>query len=234
VIQSIPVAASPLQVEVTPDASMAIVTSFNNAVNFIDLATNTVVNTLQTAPDIDPSGIAISSDGSTAYVTSFSGLNFGTPALLTINVATQTIVNQMSVADFPQSVFLTPDDELAFVIHPLNNQVTVIDTLTNAVLRAFGLESPFAVAFNSTATRAYITSGGGSGNVVVFDTATFDILATIPVGNTPVDIVMSPEDGVLYVNNFLGESLTLIDPVSYAVIGTFPWTGQPRGLAMIQ
>jgi DNA-binding beta-propeller fold protein YncE len=54
------------------------------------------------------------------------------------------------------------------------------------------------------------------------------------VGNTPVDIVMSPEDGVLYVNNFLGESLTLIDPVSYAVIGTFPWTGQPRGLAMIQ
>jgi YVTN family beta-propeller protein len=234
VIQSIPVVSAPLQVDVTPDASTAIVTSFNNAVNFIDLATNTVSGTLETPYNIFPSGIAISSDGSTAYVTSFSGLSFGTPALLTIDIATRSIVNQMSVVDFPQSVFLTPDDELAFVMHPLNNQVTVVNTLTNTVHRAFTLTAPFAVAFNSTATRAYITSGGNPGSVVVFDTATFATVATIPVGNTPVDIVMSPENGVLFVNNFMDQTLTLIDPVSYAVIGTYPWPGQPRGLAMIQ
>src|SRR5579863_8799370 len=56
----IPVASAPLQIAITPDGTTAVVTSFNNAVNFIDLKSNKVAYTLLTDQDINPSGVAIS------------------------------------------------------------------------------------------------------------------------------------------------------------------------------
>ena len=197
VIKSIPVGSNPLQVAVSPDSSFAIVTSFDNFINFIDLTSNSVVNTIQTTGTINPSGVAISPDGTTAYVTSFSGMGFGTAALLTINIAQHSVVRQLAMPDFPQSVFLTPDGALAYVMCSLSNQIAVVDTLSGTLVNTMSMPKPFAVAFDRTGTRAFITSGGNPGNVIVWDTATYQKLASIPMSNEPVDIKFSPEDGVL-------------------------------------
>lgn len=233
-VKTIPVVSAPLQVAGTPDGTQAIVTSFNNAINFISLSTNTVTKTLTTTSDIYPSGIAITADGSTAYVTSFSGEGFGTAALLVVNIATQSVTSQMPLADFPQSVFLTPDGALAWIVHPLTNQLTIVDTLSMTIVQTFSITAPGAVAFNSTATKAYITSGGTPGSLIVMNTANYQTLATVQLSTVPVELLMGLEDGALFVSNYVGESIEVIDPNTFQVVTTVPLPGRPRGLALVQ
>lgn len=232
-LATIPVATAPLQADVTPDGTLAIVTSFNNAVNFINLTTNSVAYTLQTTPDVNPSGVVISTDGSTAYVTSFTSALFqGTPELLIINIAQRKIVGTLPVSDFPQSVFITPDGSQVWVTHPFSSTIEIIDTLTNTQSYGLLVQSSFDIVFDSTGTRAFIA--GGASNVVVIDTASYATLATIPVGQSPEELVLTPEDGMLIVSNYAGRSVTLVDASGYTVLGTFSLPGKMRGLALIQ
>ena len=55
VLATITVATRPLQVAITPDARMAIVTSFDNAITFIDTSTNQVLKSLSTDFNTNPS-----------------------------------------------------------------------------------------------------------------------------------------------------------------------------------
>jgi len=64
----LPLGPNPLQVAVTPDQSLAVITCFDGEVDFVDLNSNKIVSRLQISR-YNPSGIAISSDGTTAYVT---------------------------------------------------------------------------------------------------------------------------------------------------------------------
>src|SRR5579871_1593863 len=198
VIATIPVGGAPLQVEVTPDASTAVVTCFDNEIDLIDLTTNTRAASIPTTHDINPSGVAISPDGSMAYVTSFTNQFFGgTAAVLVLDLAQRKIVNTIPVSDFPQSVFITPDGSQAWVTHPFLQfapVLEVIDTLTNTISARLSLQGSYAIAFDSRGTRAFVTSG--ISNVAVIDTAGFGTLATITVGQGPVDIAITPEDGL--------------------------------------
>ena len=108
VLATISVTSNPLQVAQTPDASTALVTSFDGALTFIDLNTNQVAYKLDLSQYF-PSGLAISSDGSLAYVTSFDDV---TAALLVIDIAKRSIVQTVPLTGYPQSVFLTPNGSL--------------------------------------------------------------------------------------------------------------------------
>jgi YVTN family beta-propeller protein len=183
---TIPVVSRPLQVEITPDGATALVTSFDNAVNFIDLATNQVTFTLMTDPSINPNGIAISPDGARAYVTSF---NINNPVVLVIDLASRKVVASIPTIQYPQGAILTPDGSQLWVTSPLASSVDVIDTLTNTAVTGLGIGQTTDVAFNSTGTRAYVTSASNSpGNVVVVDTATYRVIKSYTVGQGPADI----------------------------------------------
>jgi YVTN family beta-propeller protein len=225
---NIPVVSNPLQVAVTPDQTLALVTSFDNAINFIDLTTLQVVFTLST-PNDNPDGIAISSDGATAYVTSFT--NPGAE-LLTIDITGQNVTNRLALPPFPQSVFLSPDDSLAWVTCPFNNLVSVIDTLTNTVTKTLSIVSPFGVAFDSTGTRAFVTSRS-NGTVQVIDTSDYATLMSVPVGTGPVEILIAPDDSYAAVSNFDGASITFMDLHTYQT-STMTFPDQPLGMAFVQ
>lgn len=226
----IPVVSRPLQVEVTPDGTMALVTSFDNAVNFIDLASNRVTFTLTTDPSINPHGIAISPDGSKAYFTNFNSEN---PVVSVIDMATRKIVSSIRVSTFAQGLTLSPDGSQLWVTHPLGGAVYVIDTLSNTVASFINVSGSVDVAFNSTGTRAYITVGGNPGSVVVVDTATFGIMKTYQVGIGPADISMSPGDAYLVVNNTDGGSISIIN-LALDKVTTAPVGANPSGIAWVR
>ena len=197
-----------LELDITPDGSQVIVTSFDNAITFISTATNTVTGVLRAPGNVNPSGIVISPDGATAYVTSF---NIENPGLVVVDVARRAIVQTIPTTSYPQSVFMSPDGALAWVTFPFQNSIYLVDTLTNTVTRNLSVQSPFGVAFNSTGTRAYITNGNTPGTLQVMDTATYKTIRTVPVGNMPVDILVAPDDAFLLVTNYLGNSISVID-----------------------
>lgn len=208
---TIPVATRPLQVVITPDGSTAVVTSFDNAVNFIDLSTNKVTNTLMTDISVNPNGVAISPDGSRVYITSFNPDN---SVVLVIDMPTHNILATIPTIVYPQGATLTPDGSQLWITSPLAGSVDVIDTLTNTSVTRLNIAQTTDVAFNATGTRAYLTNQVGStGQVVVVNTGTYQTMNTYTVGNGPADISMYYGNQFLVVNNNGDGSITVIDLV---------------------
>lgn len=234
-IATIPVATRPLQVAITPDGLTALVTSFDNAVNFIDLTSNRVTFTLPT-PGINPNGIAITQDGATAYVASFvpSGA-----VVAKIDLASRTIAGTVLVNGYPQNVFLSPDDSQLFVTFPYGNSVSIIDTLTNTVAFGFSVSAPRGIAFNSKGTRAYVTSSDaadqafGPGTVKEFNINTFQVVHSYAVDKGPNDVGVLYGDQFVVVTNYEGGSVSKIDTTTGAVT-TVKGTGQLSGLSIVR
>ncbi len=81
---------------------------------------------------------------------------------------------------------------------------------------------------------AYFTNGNSPGTVQVMDTANYKTVRSIAVGNMPVDVLMAPDDAFMLVTNFLGMSISVINPVTSSVVSTIPMSSRVRGLALVQ
>ena len=227
---TIPVAAKPIAVDITPDARTAVVTSYTNAVNFIDIASNRVSFTLTTDFNVNPFGVAISPDGTRAYVTSYNNSN---PEVLVIDVATHAIVATIPVAPFPLAAFLTPDGSQLYVTFPTQNAVYVIDTLTNSLATTLSIAAPYGIDFNPTGTRAYIASATGSpANLVVLDTSTYSVIKSYPVGLAPKDVAVMYGGRYVIVTNIASKSVSIVDTVAGKVT-TSDVGGAPLGISFI-
>lgn len=228
---SIPVVTRPLQIVITPDGGTALVTSFDNAVNFIDLTTNKVTFTLTTDFSVNPNGLAITPDGTTAYVTSFNDTN---PVVLVIDIGTRTVITSIPVDTYPIGAFLTPDGSQLWVTFPYGQATYVIDTLSNTIATLLPIPETTGVAFNSTGSTAYITSSSGqSGSVVAVDTATFRVVNTYAVGLGPVDIAMAYGDQFLVVNNNAAGSISAIN-MATGIVSTTVVGSAPTGIAFVK
>jgi YVTN family beta-propeller protein len=226
-LKVIPVPPSPVQVRITPDGSTAVVTISGNQVLLINTATN-AVTTIPT-PLYNPYGVAISPDGTKAYVTSFSTAQ---PVIFQINLTTRQLLPQsLQVNSLPKSIFLTPDGAMAWVNFGQSSTIYVIDTLSMTAVGTLnaGGTADTGIAFSPDGTRAYVSVFGGS--VSVFNTATLAMVASIPVGDQPTDIVVSKNGSRAYVNSFASNgSTSVIDTRSNTVIGTLPQKGPAMGL----
>jgi YVTN family beta-propeller protein len=228
---AIPVVTRPLQIVITPDGATALVTSFDNAVNFIDLATNKVTFTLKTDFSINPNGIAISPDGTRAYITSFNNTN---AVVLVVDLGTRTVLTSIPVDTYPLGAFLTPDGSQLWVTFPFGQAVYVIDTLSNAITTLLAIPQSTGVAFNSTGSTAYITSASGPpGAVVAVDTARYQVVKSYTVGVGPTDIAMAYADQFLVVNNNAGGSVSVIN-LSTGTVKTAAIGSAPKGISFVK
>jgi len=225
----IPVGSRPLKIALTPDGALALATMYDGGVAYIDTSTNQVTFTLPTPAGVHPSGIDITPDGMQAYITNY--FDNGS-SVIVIDIAQRKILNSISVQTFPQSVYFSPDGLLAWVTFPFNNAIYVLDTLTQTFARSLGVTSPYGLAFNSTGTRAYIANSA-VGTVQVIDTTTYQTIGFYTVGSGPVDVLVTNDDGFLFVTNNGGGSVSVIDlangDVKTVVVG-----GNPRGLVQVQ
>lgn len=228
---AIPVVSRPLQIVITPDGGTALVTSFDNAINFINLATNTVTFTLKTDFSINPNGLAISPDGTRAYVTSFNNTN---AVVLVVDLETRTAIKSIPVDTYPLGASLTPDGSQLWVTFPFGQAVYVIDTLSNTITTLLPIPQTTSVAFNSTGSTAYITSSSiPTGAVVAVDTAKYQVVKSYTVGVGPTDIAMAYADRFLVVNNNGGNSVSVID-LSTGIVKTTVVGNSPTGISFVK
>src|SRR5579883_987018 len=237
-VATIPVATRPLQIDITPDGKTALVTSFDNAINFIDLGTNKVTFTLPTG-SLHPNGIAITPDGAFAYFTNYVP-TASDSSISKIDLSTRTIVQTIPAAFGPyaQNLFLSPDGSQLYVTYPYQNVVQVLDTLTNAPITNISVPAPRGIAFNSKGTKAYIAGAGNPDNATLgvveeFDTNTFQPGPMYQAGLCPNDIAVLYSDQYVITVNYEGQSVSVIDTVS----GTAQTTnvgGQIAGLSILR
>lgn len=95
----------------------------------------------------------------------------------------------------------------------------------------FGLLLCFGADATLAQTRAYVTNGQDN-SVSVIDTATFSVIATIPVGSSPADVAVTPNGRFAYVANFFGNSVSVISAASNTVVATVPVGTSASGIAI--
>jgi hypothetical protein len=227
----IAVTSNPLQVALVADGSLALVTSFDGAVGFIDTASNTVTS-LFTA-GLNPSGLAISPDNTYAFITSF---NDATPVLAKVDLTQRQIVKTLQMPfQYPQSVTFNPEGSQAYVMFPFTSTLVIVDTLTMTVASTIQLPGPaFGTVFNSTGTQAFVGVRSSPGQVLVINAATYQIQKSIAVDDNPTDLKVMGNDQLLVVGNYYGQSLSFIYMPALALLNSVSVGGPPRGLVQVQ
>jgi DNA-binding beta-propeller fold protein YncE len=232
-ISAIPVCSSPLETAVTPDGSTLLVTCYNNAIAWIDTASDKVTFTLHTL-NAYPAGIAISPDGTRAYVTNYFDFD-PNPSLLVIDVANKTILNTIPMPNaFPGVAAITPDGSQVWVNYYQSSFVDVVDTLSATVIARLDLQenAQNGMAFNPTGTKAFIAAG--TSDLAIVDTSTFQLISKVTVAATPLDVVMTPDGTQVLVGSYSSGVISLVDANLNTLIQNFTLvSGSAQGLNVL-
>src|SRR5580692_12328688 len=112
--------------QITYSQTLAYVANLgSNNVSVINTANNSVVATVNVGSQ--PNGIAITPDGTRAYVANGGG------AVWVLATAGNGVLAKVSLGGYPTAVAITPDGTRAYVTRTNSNNVSVIDTASNTV-----------------------------------------------------------------------------------------------------
>src|SRR6267154_572708 len=130
----------------------------------------------------------------------------------------------------------------AFVAQNASNSVWVINTLTDTAVAVIPVDfSPFGVAITPNGAFAYVTNTGiicdlcpvsQPPSVSVIDTATYKVVATIPVGLYPAGVAISPNGAFAYVANFNSNSVSVINTATNTVAASVAVGCGPTSVAI--
>jgi YVTN family beta-propeller protein len=271
VVATISVGGFPDAVATTPDGTHAYVTNaFDSNVSVIDTASNTVVATISvgSSPNgvaITPNGTQRYEDDDRrhpplAYVT-----NGADNTVSVIDTASNKVVATIPVRQDPTGVAFTSDGTHAYVTNQLDDSVSVIDTASNTVVDTISgfpdFVLPIGVAITPNGAQpyerddrrhnsfAYVTnnvpdidgSNFPASTVSVIDTASNTVVATIPVGEYPNGVAITPDGAHAYVANNLSPTdgsinsagvVSVIDTARNKVVATIPVGSGPVGVAI--
>ena len=147
----------------------------------------------------DPAGVAVSADGSRAYVT-----NRTANTVSVVDTATNTVISTIAVGSSPAAIALLPNGTRAYVTNSGAGTVSVVDTATNTVVATVkvGL-NPTGITVNADGTRVWVANSGAN-TITKINTATNIATATLKISNSatltnPVDIALSTDGRYAYV-----------------------------------
>lgn len=227
VVATIRVGRAPHGVAVTPDGKRVYVANGTESVSVIDTNTNAVVTTILLGLGASPFDVAVTPDGKHAYVT--NTLNNGPSGppdnVLVIATTTNAVVATVPVGSNPHSVAVTPDGKHVYVANLGSSSVSAIDTISKTVSATVSLEAgvaPFGLAVTPDGKHVYVANTGSFGvspSVLVIDTATNTVAATVPVGGYPFEVSVTPDGKHVYVTN-TGSGTSVIDTATNMVTAT--------------
>ncbi len=194
VIDEIACGSGSITVAVAPDGKLAYVPNTNDgAIAVFDTDTNEVVDTIVLEPvGADevclPVPTIVHPDGTFVYVAN----RFG-PTLWAINTVTREVAAR-AFGNRHVGIALNGEGTLLYLptfndadpnLPPQGTTVDVIDTRTLELVTTLdGFNAPLDVTVHPDGTRLYVTNLGDD-SVVVLDAATYAVVATIPVGDSP-------------------------------------------------
>ncbi|QJC50802.1 DUF11 domain-containing protein [Paenibacillus albicereus] len=184
VIATVGVGINPVGVDVTPNNQFVYVANqISNTVSVIRTSDYTVVATIPT--DATPIGVRVAPGGAYVYVTTRAlGL------VDIISVTSQTVVGTLPTGIAPIGVAANGSE--VFVANEVSGTLSIIDPITNQIISSIATNAfPQYIAIDSSARFLYVSTRT---NVVsVIDRQTNRIVASVPVGDQSIGIVVVPK-----------------------------------------
>jgi YVTN family beta-propeller protein len=124
-------------------------------------------------------------------------------------------------------------EPLVYVATGPSDSLVIVDALSNTVRSTIALGMPAnGIGTNAAGTRVYVAN---SGNFLIIDTATSQVIAAVPIGTEPIGsvrIAVNAAGTRAYVTNALSDVVEVIDTVSHRVITEVPVGTGPLGIAL--
>ncbi len=209
VLGMINLGARPAGVGASADGSIALV-AMNGEDSVKIIRNRTVVGSILLPGGTFPYGIAVSQDGTRAYVTSFTR---SAGALLALDVPNRRVIATVPIGNFPAQVAFSPDESQVWATAFFDDSVYIIDTLTNTLAtRVTGMFNAWGISFSPNGTRAYVTGATDSaGTLYVIDTSAYKVIATVPVGDRPRWVRVSNSGRHVFVVNHNSNFVSQVD-----------------------
>ncbi|WP_020562725.1 beta-propeller fold lactonase family protein [Methylosarcina fibrata] len=214
VIKTIGVSDNPRFINATPDGQYVYVGGRDsNKVDIIEVASHTVKKTLKVGSY--PTGMVLSPDGSRIYI-----CVWGENSLATVDLATQSVIAKTPVGNSPVNLNISPDGTKVFVVNHGDGTVSIVDTTEMESSSNSGNSNDWWDWWD------WWYNGGNDTS----PTGEHPVLATLAVGPTPWEIVVSPDSQKAYLSPANSNSTVVIDVPTLSVtkkipVGTGPyWT----------
>jgi YVTN family beta-propeller protein len=228
----------PLRVAIAANGTKAVVmnTYSDNAaiLNLATLAVDTILPIGDRCHDV-----AITSDSRWAVA---CGFNSGTVSIIDLN--TNAVVAVLAAGSGASTVSLAPDDSFAYVGNIGANTVTKVRLAGGAssvvanipcgeiglVWAAYGVSSGVRASPND---RDVLVAVSFEDLVQVIDAASYSVVASLPVGDFPIEIAFDSSGTYAIVTNAFANtySVLYVNGASSSVIGTFSGNQYPLRLA---
>ena len=138
--------------------------------------------------------------------------NQGADTISVFDAATLKVLTSVGVSKMPHNVQVSPNGRLAWVTNNGKPALTS-DVLAHKALAKDDHESM-----------------ANPGALWAIDTATYAIVAKVPVGMHPAHVVVSPDGPLAYVTNGGGDTVSVIDTAARRLAATIPVGKFPHGL----
>ncbi|MEO1712039.1 MAG: hypothetical protein AAFU60_01770, partial [Bacteroidota bacterium] len=185
-----------------------------------------------------PEYMTISPDGTKLYILESNGsLHFydtSSNTLTAYGSSTCTNPGGMSLSKDGTHLFISCTDGDIVKNIDLTTQTTGTDIMVGDAPVSKGnfvagiIPEEYVTALHPT---AYITNSG-SDNVSVINSENYEVVATIPVGDYPEGITISPDKKRAYVTNNEGNSVSVINTTTNQVIKTIDVGEEPMGICV--
>ena len=248
---TVPVAAAPSAVAVTPDGTEVYVAASGGVLQVLETALiGTTADPVTATLSFGASGgsgtsIAISPDGARVYAVVSGSLHV-------IDTATHAVLGSLYVGASPDHVTVSSDGSRAYVTNAFgydtfgfDGQVVVVDTVTGSVLTALTLYGlPASIAVTPDGSRAYVAivarfwnTGYGMGflpesTIAVIDLVTNTVGGFILLPGTPAGIAVTPDGNATYVAIPATSSIGVIDTATDSLISEIDVAAGPSGVAI--
>ncbi|MBL0057141.1 MAG: beta-propeller fold lactonase family protein [Chitinophagaceae bacterium] len=233
VITSVTVGSNPVGISLQPDGSRAYTANYaDNNVSVINTATNTVITTVpvQTHPYAIGNfvtGSAVCTGASKTFTITVN------PSPEVTQPANQTVCNNSATA----AINFTGSGT---VFNWTNNNTTIglaasgtgnIPSFTATNATASPVTATVTVTPSAGGSYAYIANRN-SNNVVVINTATNLVVATVAVGANPWGVSVSPDGNQVYVANQNSNNISVINTTTNTVVATVAVGSSPLGVSV--
>lgn len=210
-------ATAPHEIAASPDGGTyaAVVNYGAAAIDIFDVKEKTIIHSFNLGENKNPHGIVWLSDGRILATTE------GGKSIVIISDAndfnTRTVSSIATGEDGTHMLAVSSDGKFAYTANLGSGTLSKIDLNSQLTLKSVPAgNAPEGIDLTNNNREVWV-SARGSNEVYVFDADTLDRVATIPVGNFPLRLAISPDGKKAVTSNLADGNISVIDIASRKV-----------------